>query len=445
MSSSSLRHSSTLFKRLSYAKDFLVIIILGWSTIRTLYSSTTQSVAAVYDATLEQHQHHDPSFFLPLQQQPTKRIDWSWIATSTNTSTTTNTKEQDVTLPLHVLVDTHRHIVCPDPLIRMDDRILPSAPAVFQDQPPPPALVAAISGVRKIPKIIHMTSKSRCLTPGFVTNVQTWQFPDHSFYFHDDQAVERLLLGKAWLDFPHIPLALKCLRSGAAKADLWRYLILWEYGGIYTDLDNTPGKDFFVPHVQSRDVNSGNITTTSTATNVDASSSSSSLSSSFYKPIVIQDDDDAFFVVEQLGVLSQYFMAASPHHPLLYLAVQTTLLRLLEVPHVGAQYIPQVTGPGALKMAFKYFMRTPDTDKNGRVRQGIYVGVGNRTVTVLGHKDTGSHNYIQRATMVGKAGQYKQMNMKHYSLIAKKKFNESCLVHAYHLDHFPMDLNLTNW
>lgn len=85
----------------------------------------------------------------------------------------------------------------------------------------------------KIPKIVHITSKSRCFTPNFVENIQKWEFPDHDMYIHDDEAVERLL-SKHWPSFPHIPIARKCLRSGAGLADLWRYLVLWEYGGIYT-------------------------------------------------------------------------------------------------------------------------------------------------------------------------------------------------------------------
>ena len=271
-----------------------------------------------------------------------------------------------------------------------------------------------------------MTSKSRCLTQGFADNVRKWHFPDHSFYFHDDEAVDRLLLQRRWSDFPHIALAMKCLRSGAAKADLWRYLVLWEYGGIYTDLDNNPGRDFFI-----QNNNTGSI--------IGSTGSNGTVS------LVIQDDDDAFFLVEELGVLSQYFLAASPKHPLMYLAVQNTLSRLLEVPHVGNQVIPQVTGPGALKMAFKYFMGTPDTPQNGRVREGKYVGVANREVTVVGHKATGSNNYVVRAAVSGKWGQYKDMNMKHYSRIAKKKFNESCLVHIYNFDYHRETLNMTNW
>jgi hypothetical protein len=33
---------------------------------------------------------------------------------------------------------------------------------------------------RKIPKIVHLTSKTRCMTPYFTKNIQKWQFDDYS-------------------------------------------------------------------------------------------------------------------------------------------------------------------------------------------------------------------------------------------------------------------------
>jgi mannosyltransferase OCH1-like enzyme len=303
-------------------------------------------------------------------------------------------EEEGVTIPLDVLTETHRIIECRRNLTYLPDRILNTTTDTFV--------------ARKIPRIVHMTSKSRCMTQTFVDNIQTWYFPDHNFYFHDDDAVDRLLQ-KYWPSFPHISVASKFLRSGAGKADLWRYLLLWEYGGIYTDIDNAPGR--------------------------------------FWNSSTIQLDDDAFFVVEKVGVLSQFFMAASPKHPLMYLAVHTTLHRLLDLEHAGKQYIPQMTGPGALKVAFKYFMRTGKEDHDyGRVRKGKYVGVGGRSVTVAGSKVT-SWQIVNRGSVSGNAkiGGYKKMGMRHFSDIAKKKFNESCFVHLYNLEYQTTELNLTNW
>ena len=86
---------------------------------------------------------------------------------------------------------------------------------------------------RSIPNIIHMTSKSRCITSRVRENILQWKFEGYSIYFHDDAAVDRLL-DKYFPAFPHLQIVKDCSISGAAKADIWRYLVLWEYGGIYT-------------------------------------------------------------------------------------------------------------------------------------------------------------------------------------------------------------------
>jgi mannosyltransferase OCH1-like enzyme len=165
---------------------------------------------------------------------------------------------------------------------------------------------------RKIPRIVHTTSKSRCMPSPFLDNLSLWQnFTNHSFFFHDDDAVD-ILLHQDWPEFPQLSKAMQCSISGAAKADVWRALVLWEYGGIYTDMDNAP---------------------------------------TGFNANTISPEDDAFFVVEGLGIPSQFFFAASPRHPLTYLLMQSMLHRLYDVTDVANQYVPVVTGPGALKMA----------------------------------------------------------------------------------------------
>jgi mannosyltransferase OCH1-like enzyme len=349
-------------------KDLVVGVILCLTMVHNFYNFYTFQFSSVIKSKSE------PSFLPPTvvaqqqQQLPTP-------------------PQEAVTIPLRILTNTNQTYECSKNLVYLPDRILPKL------------------NERKIPRMVHLTSKSRCLTQPFIDNLRTWHFDDHSVYFHDDAAVERLLT-KFWPSFPHIPVAVKCLRSGAAKADLWRYLVLWEYGGIYTDIDNAPGK--------------------------------------FWNASTIALDDDAFFVVEKLGVLSQFFLAASPKHPLLYLAVHQTLHRLLNIDHVGKQFIPQVTGPGALKVAFKYFMRTQETTHYGRVRAGKYYGVGGRSVTVAGSKET-SWQLVKRGSVPEQMDGYKQMHMRHFSAIAKKKFNESCLVHLYNIEYPGSEMNMTNW
>jgi hypothetical protein len=162
----------------------------------------------------------------------------SSIFPSFPTPATRATRDESPPIPLNMLtVSTISQ--CTSGLIYLPNRILDTRPSnatrvssrqttTTRDDAWRPVVYS-----RKIPKMVHMTSKSRCFTPNFVENIKKWEFPDHELYIHDDEAVERLL-SKYWRSFPHIPIARKCLRSGAGLADLWRYLVLWEYGGIYT-------------------------------------------------------------------------------------------------------------------------------------------------------------------------------------------------------------------
>ena len=283
---------------------------------------------------------------------------------------------------LNDLVKSDDELICEDNLNFIYSRILPES----------------VTHVRPIPKIIHMTSKSPCMTAAFRDNIDKWRFTNHSFYFHDEIAVDRLL-AKNWPEFPHLQLISNCLVSGAGKADLWRYLVLYEYGGIYTDIDNAPGV-LFVENL-------------------------------------IADDDDSFFVIESFGVLSQYFMAASPRHPLMYLSVLHTLHRLLEVENIGMQYVPFVTGPGALKNAFISFMEAKGTKTYHKVRPGSYTGIANRTVRAVGTRAT-SNYYVKRNSLPGKekSDGYAAMGMKHFSKSGEPQRNKSCFVHLHSLNSY---------
>ena len=75
---------------------------------------------------------------------------------------------------------------------------------------------------------------------------------------------------------------------GSSSGDLFRYLILWGYCGIYADIDNAP--EYLLKNVT-----------------------------------IITDDMD----VEAARFLSQYFILGSPHHPAMYMAVQVTIQCLL--------------------------------------------------------------------------------------------------------------------
>jgi hypothetical protein len=258
-----------------------------------------------------------------------------------------------------------------------------------------------------------------------IVNVtDTWrEFDDEwSYYFHDDEAVDRLF-AKDWPEFPHLQEVAQCILYGAVKADLWRYLVMWEYGGLYSDIDATPA---------------------------------------LFNKTTITDDDDGFFVVEHSDLLSQYFMALSPRHPLMYYAIQQSLSNILRERDIGKSqttqhqshtnrivcssckpnkmyslsfsigYIntPLATGPQALHEAFTDFMwdarvKVPFHGHGNAVAAGYFVGTNGRSIRVVG---TGKNQdeYILREAIDRRPKKklYKTMNMTYF--LDRQRNGRSC-------------------
>jgi hypothetical protein len=230
---------------------------------------------------------------------------------------------------------------------------------------------------RKIPRLLHFTSKSRCMTQSFANNMQRWKDAlgsKYSIYIHDDTAIDKFIYQRYWMEFPELQEVMSCITAGAAKADVWRYLMIWEYGGIYSDMDSAPNKF-----------------------NVDT----------------ITLEDDAWFPLEMLGIPAQYWFAASPRHPVMYFSAKAALQAVAWRPDIGDNNAAKTTGPGAFKAGFIYFEQLVGHPSNGYVTEGLYHGVQNRSVKVVGTKEN-SNEWIQRESIRGKSSNYEQMGMTHF-------------------------------
>lgn len=251
-----------------------------------------------------------------------------------------------------------------------------------------------------IPHVIHQTSKSRCLVPSLAETVQKWKdfLPEYTYHLHDDTAVETLLsLPKLQQTFPLLKqVALQCTR-GAMRADLWRYVLLWEYGGIYSDIDTYPNTTFILPQ-----------------------------------------DVDAYFVLETDGLLSQYFMAIAPRHPLMYYTIQHTVMNLLKSPDPRKAFAPTVTGPRALHQGLQTYCgnhyKIPDSEgqwlgMNHPLEEGGVFTVGNHTVRVDGDIHHADDIIVRDAIpREDKKRQYQQMGMTYFMQDARTApQGESCL------------------
>jgi mannosyltransferase OCH1-like enzyme len=87
-----------------------------------------------------------------------------------------------------------------------------------------------------IPKRIYQTWKTKDLPPGIkkVINRMMEFNPSYNHYLYDDKEIDKFVMENYQGE---ISEAYNQLNIGAARADLWRYLILYKYGGVYLDID----------------------------------------------------------------------------------------------------------------------------------------------------------------------------------------------------------------
>lgn len=90
-----------------------------------------------------------------------------------------------------------------------------------------------------IPKKIFMTWETHELTEGMYKNIQAWiaKNPDWSLYLFDDQECIEFI--RSNFD-QEVFEAYNNIYPTAYKADLFRYCLLYIYGGVYSDVKNVP-------------------------------------------------------------------------------------------------------------------------------------------------------------------------------------------------------------
>lgn len=86
-----------------------------------------------------------------------------------------------------------------------------------------------------IPKILHQTWKTEALPPEFSRFRETWRksHPRWDLRLYDDAACRRLVVD----DYPEMVDVYDALPTNIERADLFRYLVVHRFGGVYADLD----------------------------------------------------------------------------------------------------------------------------------------------------------------------------------------------------------------
>lgn len=94
------------------------------------------------------------------------------------------------------------------------------------------------SSGKKIPRNFFQTYKTSFFDEKHANEMREFRskHPSFSFYFYDDDGIEEFMY-HFWRSHP-IYKIFKGVKFGAAKADIWRYCVLYTMGGIYLDIDS---------------------------------------------------------------------------------------------------------------------------------------------------------------------------------------------------------------
>lgn len=88
---------------------------------------------------------------------------------------------------------------------------------------------------QKVPKIIWQTMNTNQVPVFMYDYATTWIMhnPEYEYRFYDNDDIIEFIKN----DFPDYLEAYNKIKYGASKADLWRYLVMYKYGGVYADMD----------------------------------------------------------------------------------------------------------------------------------------------------------------------------------------------------------------
>jgi hypothetical protein len=206
-----------------------------------------------------------------------------------------------------------KEMECPPPLVRFENIII--KPDLGQNTTTP------ATATDLIPKIIHFTMRSRCIPQDLVRILDRWKevLPNYSIFFHDDDAVDRLM-SQDWQEFPNFHDAMKCIFfKGAMKIDVWRVLMLYKYGGVYSDIDNWPLPAF--------------------------------------NETMIRTDLSGFFFQDAWTRPSQWFMAVEPRHPIMNGTMHHIIRNLLDMESLWRPKVVFTTGPQAVRDGYYDFLK----------------------------------------------------------------------------------------
>jgi mannosyltransferase OCH1-like enzyme len=180
----------------------------------------------------------------------------------------------------------------------------------------------------KVPRMIYQTFQSVKVPFRMLAAVHSWQLmnPEWGYEFFDDTQMAGFV---ANFDCSAVPFdsrdlarAFGQIRPGAGKADLFRYLLVYERGGVYMDIDTV----CLAP--LSR---------------------------------YVASDDDVVTGIGCYGDFHQWGLVYSPRHPFLLCAIENAIANILDrrfVPGFEGS-LEGLTGPPCLDKSIKQILGLP--------------------------------------------------------------------------------------
>ena len=258
---------------------------------------------------------------------------------------------------------------------------------------------------QSIPKLIHQTFGNRDLPPEIARNIARLRLlnPGWTHYFYDEDDCIAFIhneYGPEVLDY-----YVRINREyGAARADLFRYLLMYRLGGVYLDLKSSasrpfdeilePGDRYLLSHWH----NDGGATF-----------------AGWGKHDELQDMPD--------GEYQQWFIICAPGHPFLRAVIENVLGNIDHyIPglhRTGAHAVWRVTGPIAYTLAIKPLLPTaPHRIVDAEGELGLIYNIFNK-LGPQGHKQVFKTHYAELKSSMIEVGPVKNAIFSAYKAIAK--------------------------
>jgi hypothetical protein len=255
----------------------------------------------------------------------------------------------------------------------------------------------------KIPKVLFISWFTRHVGPAMFTSIVTLlqHNPEYELVFFHDDDVDRFICHYATNNNNEFARSYSKVKAGAMKVDIWRILVMQQYGGVYLDADLSAVGTFpigpndslvsglcgwgHLPLNKTEEIRSESVkekVKERIKDHVDQASSipDEKLSRRAAKKLLRQrqqqkaeeakakeDDDNNDDDIPMLGcVLEHWAMAFQPHHPLIELAVQLVTNNLADPEYLMRDDTPEakiedsvtmrLTGPAIYQHALRTTM-----------------------------------------------------------------------------------------